>query len=179
MKNSNKKSFLKFNRNHFPLELSWYLNLDIKLRDEEKGKIIGQFLKSWYQNNFQKNNRWNKTLIYSLARNYSETELLTLGQCFPSLFNMNRTYNQPFLRFVHEYRNQKETEKEGSRHLRLKVDQETFKEIIQYFGDLKREGKIKNANHEIAKILKKVLEPDVTFESPTILDRLKNKKGYY
>lgn len=153
--------------------------MDIKLRGEEKGVIIGQLLKSWYQNNFQKNNRWNKTLIYSLARNYSETELLILGQCFQLLFDKTRTYNQSFLRFVNEYSERRKQEKEGGGQLRLKVDQETFMEIIRYFGDLKRAGKVKNANHEIAKILKKVMDPDIAFESPTILDRLKNKKGYY
>ena len=95
------------------------------------------------------------------------------------LFEINRTYNQTFLRYLRAYKDQRDAEKKGLRYLRLKVDQKTFKEIIQYFGDLKREGKIKNANHEIAKALKEILEPDVTFETTTILDRLKNKKGYY
>ena len=169
---------LKLNRNKFPNDLSKYLNFGNKQKDEEKIQRIRQLLKSWYQDSFLKNNRWNRTLIYSLVKNYTDTEIIKLGNCFQLLFEINRAYNQTFLRYLRACRDQREAEKKGLRHLRLKVDQETFKEIIQYFGDLKREGKIKNANHEIAKVLKEILEPDVTFETTTILDRLKNKKGY-
>jgi hypothetical protein len=170
---------LKLNRNKFPIDLSEYLNSGIKQKDEEKSQRIRQLLKSWYQDSFLKNNRWNRTLIYSLVKNYTDTEIIKLGNCFQLLFEINRAYNQTFLRYVRDYKDQREAEKKGLRYLRLKVDQKTFKEIIQYFGDLKREGKIKNANHEIAKVLKEILEPDVTFETSTILDRLKNKKEYY
>ena len=178
MKTSQKKSILQLNRNKYPNDLNKYLNFGINLEeeDEEKRQRIRQLLKSWYQDNFQKNNRWNRTLIYSLLKNYSDTEILELGKCFQLLFDINRKYNQTFLRFIRAYQDQREADKKG---VCLKVDQETYKEIIQYFGDLKRDGKIKNANHEIAKVLEKFLKPDVTFKSPTILDRLKNKKGYY
>ena len=171
---------LKLNRNNFPHDLSWYLSVDINLKDEEKKRAqIRQLLKSWYQDSFLKNNRWNRTLIYSLVKNYSDAEILMLDKCFQLLFEIDRAYNRTFLRYLRDYKDQREAEKKGLGYLRLKVDQETFKEIIQYFGDLKREGKIKNANHEIAKVLKEILEPDVTFETTTLLDRLKNKKGYY
>jgi len=176
VKTSQKKSILKLNRNKFPNDLSKYLNLGSKQKDEEKIQQIKQLLKSWYQYSFLKNNRWNRTLIYSLVKNYTDTEIIKLERCFQLLFDINRTYNKTFTRFIRAYLEQREADKKG---LCLKVDQETYKEIIQYFGDLKRDGKIKNANHEIAKVLKEILEPDVTFKSPTILDRLKNKKGYY
>ena len=179
MKKSQKKLALKLNRNKFPHDIHRYLNSDISIAYEKKRPQIKQLLKSWYLDSFQKNNRWNKRLINSLAKEYTNTEINELSRGFQSLFDIDRKYNQTFLRYLAEYNNQIEAEKSGLRNLRLKVDQETFKEIIQYFGDLKRAGKIKNANHEIAKVLKRTLEPDVTFESPTILDRLKNKKGYY
>ena len=179
MKTSHKKSHLRLNKNKFPNDLSRYLNVGVNLNEEEKRKLVKQLLKSWYQVNFQKNNRWNRRLIYSLSKNYSDTEMIEIGKCFQLLFDIKRKYNQTFLRYLVEYRDQRNAEKKGLRHLSLKVYQETFKEIIQYFGDLKREGKIKNANHEIAKVLKNFLEPDVTFEPSTILDRLKNKKGHY
>ena len=146
-----------------------YLNFGSKQKDEEKSQQIKQHLKSWYQDSFLKNNRWNRTLIYSLVKNYSDTEIIKLETCFQLLFDINRKYNQTFLRFIRAYQDQKEADKKG---LCIKVDQKTFKDIIQYFGDLKRERKIKNANHAIAKILKKFLEPDVPFETTTILDRL-------
>ena len=179
MKSSQKKSILKFNRNRFPNDLHKYLSIGIKQKDEGKNLQIRQLLKSWYQDSFLKNNRWNRTLIYSLVKNYTDTEIIKLERCFQLLFEIDRAYNRTFLRYLRDYKDQREAEKKGLGYLRLKVDQETFKEIIQYFGDLKREGKIKNANHEIAKVLKEILEPDVTFETTTLLDRLKNKKGYY
>ena len=179
MKKSHRKSSLKLNRNNFPHDLSRYLSVGVNLKDEEKIQRIRQLLKSWYQDSFLKNNRWNRTLIYSLVKNYTDTEIIKLERCFQLLFEIDRAYNRTFLRYLRDYKDQREAEKKGLGYLRLKVDQETFKEIIQYFGDLKREGKIKNANHEIAKVLKEILEPDVTFETTTLLDRLKNKKGYY
>ena len=140
MKSSQKKSILKLNKNKFPHDLSKYLNFGIKQKDKEKSPRIRQLLKSWYQNSFLKNNRWNRTLIYSLVKSYTDTEILKLEKGFLLLFEINRAYNQTFMRYLRAYRDQRGAEKKGLRHLRLKVDQETFKKIIQYFGDLKREG---------------------------------------
>ena len=58
------------------------------------------------------------------------------------LFDHDRKYNKVFIRYVQEYQEQKESANPES--IKLKVDQKTFEEIINYFGDLKRSGKIKN-----------------------------------
>lgn len=176
MKKSQKILILKHNKNKFPHEIHRYLFTDPSIAYDKKRPQIKQLLKSWYQENFLKYNRWNKTSINSLIKHYSDQEISKLDRCFHMLFDTNRKYNQTFLRYIKEYKDQREADKKG---LCLKVDQETFKDIIKYVGDLKRKGKINNTNHEIAKVLKKFLEPDVPFESATILDRLKNKKGYY
>ena len=122
MKTSQKKSILKLNRNKFPNDLNKYLNFGSKQKNEEKIQQIKQLLKSWYQYSFLKNNRWNRTLIYSSVKNYTDTEIIKLERCFQLLFEINRKYNQTFLRYLKVYRDQREAEKKG---LCLKVDQET------------------------------------------------------
>ena len=111
MKTSHKKSHLRLNKNKFPNDLSRYLNVGVNLNEEEKRKLVKQLLKSWYQVNFQKNNRWNRRLIYSLSKNYSDTEMIEIGKCFQLLFDIKRKYNQTFLRYLVEYRDQRNAEK--------------------------------------------------------------------
>ena len=117
MKSSQKKLILKLNRNKFPDDLSKYLNFDNKQKEVEKSQRIKQLLKSWYQDSFLKNNRWNRTSIYSLIKNYTDTEIIKLEKCVQLLFEINRTYNQTFLRYLRAYRDQREAEKKGLRHL--------------------------------------------------------------
>lgn len=175
MKSSQKKSILKLNRNKFPDDISRYLHKDPSLSYEQKRPVVSQQLKSWYQDNFQKNNRWNRTLLVSRIKSYSDTELKKLGECFEQLFDIKRQYNQTFMRYLDDFTEQKN----GLSSKRLKVDQHTYQEIIKYFGDLRRDGKIQNPNKEIARILKEFLYPDTPLEISTIIDRLQNKKGYY
>ena len=168
---------MKLNKNNFPNEIHRFLYADASVAYEKKKNHIKQNLKSWYQETFQKNNRWNRTQLYSLIKDYSDNEINKLCECFAILFDQERKYNKVFIRYVQEYQEQKELANPESN--KLKVDQKTFEEVINYFGDLKRSGKIKNSNQQIAQILKQILNPDKTLKATTIMDRLKNKKGYH
>ena len=169
---------MKFNKNKFPLQINKYIN-GSGLAGEEKKYLIKQQLKSWYQNSFQKNNRWNRTQLRKQVKDYSVNELKKLEVCFELLFNVDNQYHRVFHRYLKAYQYEKEIAKSNLGTSRLKVSQKTFEEIIHYFGDLKRSDQIKNTNKEIAKILKLILEPDNSLEERTIIDRLMNKKGYY
>jgi len=116
---------------------------------------------------------------YRLIQDYSVQDLEKLGACFELIFNTDNQYHQVFIRCLQEYKIQKEIAKSNQSIPRLKVNQRTFEEIINYFGDIKRVDQINNTNKEIAKILKLILEPDKSLEERTIIDRLMNKKGYY
>lgn len=155
------------------------LYTDPSVAYEKKRNLIKPKLKSWYQETFLKNNRWNRSQLYGFIKDYSNDEINNLWECFTLLFDQDRKYNQVFCRYLQEYQNQKETTKSQLGTSRLKVSQKTFEEIIKYFGDLKRSGKIKNSNKQIAQILKRIMNPDKMLKESTIIDRLKNKKGYH
>jgi hypothetical protein len=146
---------------------------------EKKNTFIIQELKYWYQQSFQKNNRWNRTELKKQIKHYSVQELDKLGACFKLLFNTNNKYHQAFLKYLNEYQIQKYLTKSILGTPGLKVNQKTYEEIIHYFGELKRADKLQNTNKQIAKILKLVLDPDRPLEETTIIDRLMNKKSYY
>jgi len=170
---------LKLNKNNFPHEIHRFLKDDpSNVYGEEKLRIKLK-LKSWYQETFQKNNRWNKIQLYKHLKEYSDSELEKLGACFELLFNTNNQYHQVFIRYLKEYQEQKETTTSIIRFISLKVDQNTFEEILNYFGELKRNGKIKNTNQQIARILKLIFNSEKSLKETTIIDRLMNKKGYY
>ena len=169
---------MKLNKNRFPLQINKYINSS-GFAGEKKKNLIKQQLKSWYQYSFQKNNRWNRTQLRKQVKDYPVNELKKLGICFALLFNTDNQYHQVFIRYLEEYKAEKELIKSNLGTPRLKVSQNTFEEIIHYIGNLKRANKLKNTNKEIAKILKLILEPDKSLEERTIIDRLMNKKGYY
>jgi hypothetical protein len=152
---------------------------DQRFATEEEKSLIKKELKHWYQHSFQKNNRWNRAELKKQIKDYSDHELEKLGACFELLFNTNNQYHRVFHRYLKSYQNEKEIAKSNLGTARLKVSQNTFEEIIQYFGDLKRDGKIMNTNKQIARVLKRMLDPDTSLEEITIMDRLTNKKGYY
>ena len=172
-------TLLRLTKNKFPEDITRYLFTAPDLKNEQDRIKESRKLKFWYQSCFKKGNRWNRTLLYSLIKTYTEQELLKLKDCFVLLFDINRKYNQIFIRYVDTYMEQQEAQKLGLSSIRLKVGQETYQEILRYFGDLKRDGKIKNSNREIAQILRRFLDPDISLAVSTIIDRLKNKKGYY
>lgn len=166
------------NNNKFPIKINKFINSH-GIASENKKTLDKQELKSWYQLSFQKNNRWNRTNLFNQINNYSDQELGKLETCFALLFNTDNQYHRIFIRYVQEYQHQKQIANSILKSPGLKVDQFTYEEIIGYFGDLKRSGKLKNSNKEIAKILKLIFDPDKSLEETTIIDRLMNKKGYY
>jgi hypothetical protein len=91
---------------------------------------------------------------------------------------MDNQYHRVFHRYLNAYQNEKEIAKSNLGTPRLKVNQNTFEDIINYFGDLKRADQIKNTNKEIAKIVQLVFNPNIALEETTIIDRLRNKKEY-
>lgn len=163
--------------NKFPVQINAIIN-DTGFVGGKKRELIKQELKFWYLHSFQKNNRWNRTMLMNHIKDYSDPELRKLGECFKLLFNTNNQYHQVFIRYLQEYQTQKEISKSTLGTPRLKVSQNTFEEIIHYFGELKRADQIDNTNKEIAKILKLILDPDKSLKETTIIDRLMNKKGY-
>ena len=169
---------MKFNKNRFPLQINAVIN-DQRTAGEKKIHLIKQELKLWYQSSFQKNNRWNRTELKKQIKDYSDHEIEKLGACFELLFNTNNQYHRVFQRYLKAYQDEKEIAKSNLGTARLKVDQRTFEEIMHYFGELKRTGKVRNTNKQIARVLKRMLDPDTALEEITIMDRLTNKKSYY
>lgn len=168
---------MKLNKNRFPLQINKYIN-GSGIANEKEKRLIRQQLKSWYQHSFQKSNRWNKSRLFRHIKDYSGQEIQKLGECFELLFNSDNQYHKVFIRYLGEYKNQRELAKSNLGASRLKVNQNTFEDIINYFGDLKRADQIKNTNKEIAKIVQLVFNPDIALEETTIIDRLRNKKEY-
>ena len=152
---------------------------NLRFANEEKQDLFEKELKHWYQNSFQKNNRWNRTELKKQIKDYSSHELDKLERCFELLFNTYNIYHHVFIRYLKEYQIQKDLAKSILGTPRLKVSQKTFEEIIHYFGELKRADKLQNTNKQIAKILRLILDPDRPLEETTIIDRLMNKKSYY
>lgn len=169
---------MKLNKNRFPLLIDEVIK-DERFASEEKKSLIKRELKHWYQHSFQKNNRWNRAELKKQSKDYSDQELEKLGACFELLFNMNNQYHWVFQRYLKAYQNEKEIAKSNLGTARLKVDQRTFEEIIHYFGDLKRADKVMNTNKQIARVLKRMFDPDSSLKEITIIDRLTNKKSYY
>lgn len=101
-----------------------------------------------------------------------------MNECYKVLFNADNQYHQTFLRYLQEFQEQREIATSALCSDRLKVDQNTFEEILNYFGELKRNGKIKNTNQQIARILKLIFISEKSLEESTIIDRLRNKKEY-
>ena len=140
---------LKLNKNNFPLLVNTVIKDQSSTR-EEKNQLIRQELKSWYQQCFQKNNRWNRAQLIKHVNDYSVQELDKLGQCFELLFNMDNQYYLVFIKYLNEYQTQKDIAKSILGTSKLTVNQKTFEEIINYFGDLKRVDKLQNTNKQIA-----------------------------
>ena len=54
-------------------------------------------LTSWYPHHFQRNNRWNKSMIYKEAIKMNMDQLNRMSVCFTYLFDPEKKYNQVFL----------------------------------------------------------------------------------
>ena len=167
---------MKLSKNRFPHEIHRYLYPNPSIVYQEKRPQIKKQLKLWYQHSFQKNNCWNRTQIYSHIKSFTNQELEELLECFELLFTTKNPYHQVFIRYIQEYQDQKTISIATLGTQRLKVDQNTYEEMISYFGALKRDGKINNTNKQIAKLLKLMIHPDRILEETTIVDRLLNKK---
>ena len=170
---------MKLNKNNFLHEIHRFLRDDPSNAYEVEKLRIKQKLKFWYQETFQKNNRWNKTQLYKHINDYSNQEIEKLKECYKVLFNTENQYHLVFIRYLQEFQEQREISTSALGSDRLKVDQNTFEEILNYFGELKRDGKIKSTNKQIAKILKLIFNSEKSLKETTIIERLMNKKGYY
>ena len=175
VRTASNSSILKLNKNKFPLVISHYLNSSYYLKDEDRRNAVKLILNGWYKKSFQKNNRWNRTSIYSVIKNYSEEEISELRHCFKRLFDTNRKYNQVFLKYVGEFI---EKQKAGELGLFIKIDQKGYEELLSVIGELKRSGNIQSDYKEIAKVIFEFIQADNNLKISTILDRLRNKKGY-
>ena len=169
---------MKLNKNNFPHEIHRFLKDDPSNAYEKEKLRIKQKLKFWYQETFQKNNRWNKTQLYKHINDYSDQEIEKLNECYKVLFNADIQYHRIFLRYLQEFQEQREIATSVLGSDRLIVDQGTFEEILNYFGELKRKGKIKSTNKQIARILKLIFNSKKSLKETTIIDRLRNKKEY-
>ena len=166
---------LKLNKNKFPILILECQEFD---QNNELQAIVKLKLKSWYQSSFQKGNRWNKSLILKGVKNYSIDEITQLQNCFNILFNCERKYNQIFISYLKELLEIRTAEELGLTTIRIKISQSSYIDLLRFLGDLKESGEIQNSNQEIAEIIYHSFSPDIQLQTSTILDRLKNKKGY-
>jgi hypothetical protein len=170
---------LKLNKNEFPLSVSKLLRDYSKAGVEpEDIKINIWPVKTWYKATFQKGNRWNKALIRKRTMRYSVIELNQLVVAFRLLFNQEKKYNQTFINTVTNIIEERTAEEEGLIEPRIKISQKSYTELLHVLGDLKASGEIKNSYRELAAIIYHTFSPETKLRPSTILDRLKNQKGF-
>jgi len=174
VKGSNYKNQFKLNKNRFPSVLTNFLNLP-----GSQSKInLGIELKLWYKENFQQGNRWNKTLIRKETIHYAVIELSQLLIGFRILFNAERNYNTIFITFLSTLIEERTAEEEGLVGPRIKIAQNSYKELLHFLGELKASGEIQNSYRELAIIIYRSFSPETKLRPSTIFDRLKNQKGF-
>jgi hypothetical protein len=170
---------LKLNKNEFPPSVSKLLKDYLNTGEEpEDIKIDSWPVKTWYKATFQKGNRWNKTLIRKGTMRYSVIELNQLVVAFRLIFNLEKKYNQTFINTVTNIIEQRTAEEEGLIDPRIKISQKSYTELLHILGDLKASGEIRNSYRELAAIIYHTFSPETKLRPSTILDRLKNQKGF-
>lgn len=169
-----KKPF-KLNKSKFPLAINYYLDNGKYSKDNPDREATRQLLRSWYKETFQKSNRWNKTLINRIIKNYSEKEISELRHYFEQLFDASRKYNQIFIKYIEGYIEKQKTSEFGSF---IKIDQKGYEELLGVIGDLKQSGNIQSNYKEIAEVIYEFIQSDINLKISTIQDRIRNKKGY-
>lgn len=170
-----KKNNLKLNKNKFPTSLS----LLIRSLNKPEDPRLNLILKLWYLEQFQKNNRWNKALIKKGIAHYSLIELSLLAVGFKTLFNTDKKYNAVFINYLSLLIEEKTAEENGLIDLRIKISQKSYFELLHTLSELKTSGEIHNSYRELAGIIYRAFSPETELKPSTIMDRLKNKKGYY
>ena len=174
MKSSPKSPTLKLNKNKFPIVLTKFLTLN---NGYQRTKL-GIDLKLWYKESFQQGNRWNKTLIRKETIHYTVVELSQLLIGFRILFNAERNYNTIFITFGSTLIEERTAEEEGLVGPRIKIAQNSYKELLHFLGELKASGEIQNSYRELAIIIYRSFSPETKLRPSTIFDRLKNQKGF-
>jgi hypothetical protein len=170
---------LKLNKNGFPPSVLKLLRDYIKADAEPEDIEIDIWpVKTWYKATFQKGNRWNKTLIRKATMRYSVIELSQLLVAFRLLFNQEKKYNQTFINTVTNIIEERTAEEEGLIDPRIKISQKSYTELLHIIGDIKASGEIKNSYRELAAIIYRTFSPETKLRPSTILDRLKNQKGF-
>ena len=101
-----------------------------------------------------------------------------LQNCFSILFNCERKYNRIFISYLKELLEIRTAEELGLTTIRIKISQSSYIDLLHFLGDLKESGEIQNSYQEIAEIMGHSFSPDIQLRVSTIIDRLKNKKGY-
>jgi hypothetical protein len=136
-----------------------------------------QMIKSWYQESFQRNNRWNKTLIYKEAIKMNMDQLKLMVVCFDYLFDPEKKYNQVFLNHCHQILDNR-TATPTQHTQKIKISQKAYLELLRLIGEWKTSREIKNTYKELSEIINKVFMPEYPIKPSTIIDRLKDQKGY-
>ena len=170
-----KMDILKLNKNTFPICILECLKID---KRNEPPAIVKLILKTWYQSSFQKGNRWNKSLIAKGVKNYLIDELDYLKSCFGILFNCSKKYNKVFISYLDEIVEKNTADESGFTTPKIKISQKSFTELLRTIGEIKKAGEIKNNSAELAEIINRSFASDIQLRPSTIVDRLKNKKGY-
>lgn len=179
MKDLSEFFVLKLNRNGFPNSISRLLkdlhqNEDRVLKHNQR---IWQ-VKTWYKATFQNGNRWNRSMIRSNAQNYTEREVEELRTCFELLFDCQRNYNLSFIKFIDQLVAERQGEKTGRKHEKLRIKQKAYYELLRIMGEQKTSGDINNTYKQLAAIIEETFLPEDPIKPSTIIDRLKNQKGY-
>lgn len=174
MKSYQSKLILKLNKNNFPALITKYLSSD----KSHAGLIIKNDLKLWYKENFQQGNRWNKRLLKKGTIDYSVIELSQLVVGFRLLFNQEIKYNQTFINYLTYFIEERTAEEEGLAGPRIKISQNSYAELLHTLGNLKGSGEIQNSYRELAAIIYQTFSPETKLKPSTIIDMLKNQKGF-
>jgi len=170
---------LKLNKNEFPPSVSKVLKDYVNTGEEpEDIKLNIWPIKTWYKATFQKGNRWNKALIRKRTMRYTIIELSQLVVTFRLIFNQEKKYNQTFINTVTKIIEERTAEEEGLIEPRIKISQKSYAELLHILGDLKASGEIRNSYRELAAIIYHTFSPETKLRPSTILDRLKNQKGF-
>lgn len=134
-------------------------------------------LKAWYQERFQKSNRWNKTMINKETRTMSLDQMRMTMVCFEYLFDPERKYNQVFLAHFHKILEDR-TEVPKQPLPKIRISQKAYLELLRIMGEWKSSREIKSTYKELSEIIYMVFTPENPIKPSTIIDRLKDQKGY-
>ncbi len=134
-------------------------------------------LKAWYQEHFQKSNRWNKTMIYSETRKMNLDQIQMVLACFVYLFDPGKKYNQVFLTHFHQILEDR-TEMPKQPIHKIRISQKAYLELLRMVGEWKSNKEIKGTYKGLSKVIYEVFSPEYPIKPSTIIDRLKDQKGY-